>query len=151
MSERGNRIKKGAGMRRKSAVIVACFVGLLCLFAFAGCTEPLTEVGEWKLWFFGDGNKNYTVGDEYLGGEVTEDLYSCTFDGALYKVYKKGTLLKEGEYAAENSGENSVLLALNDGGTMLYWNLGTEKQHNGQETLRIIGEVDGKTICFIPV
>ena len=151
MSERGDRIKKGAGMRRKSAVIFACFVGLLCLFVFAGCTEPLTEVGEWKLWFFGDGNKNYTVGDEYLGGEVTEDLYSCTFDGALYKVYVKGTLLKEGDYATENSGENSVLLALNDGGTILYWNLGTEKQHNGKETLRIIGEVDGKTICFIPV
>ena len=42
------------------------------------------------------------------------------------------------------------MLALNDGDGLLYWNLGTDKQENGEESLRIVAELDGKTICFIP-
>ncbi len=137
-------------MKKKLTAFVACVIALCCIAALMGCAETLSEVGEWKLSFFGDGDKNYSVGDEYLGNKVTETLYSCTFDGAEYKVFHNGTVIREGSYSAENAGEKSVLLALNDGGARLYWNLGVEMQADGRETLRIIAEIGGKTVCFIP-
>ena len=53
---------------------------LLCaaaLLAFAACGGGVSEQGEWELSFFGDGEQNYAVGDEYGGSEVTEQFYTC--------------------------------------------------------------------------
>ena len=137
-------------MKKLFVPLMLCFGVLLGLCALAGCAQELNETGSWKLSCFGDGEKNYFIGDEYLGAVVTEDFYSCSFDGASYKIYCKGAVVGEGGYSAERAGKNSVMLALNDGTGLLYWNLGTETQENGEETLRIIAELDGKTICFIP-
>lgn len=137
-------------MKKLFMSLMLCFGVLLGLCALAGCAQELNETGNWKLSYFGDGEGNYAVGDDYRGSEVTENLYSCSFDGSFYKVYHNGAVVGEGGYSAERAGKNSVMLALNDGTGLLYWNLGTETQENGEETLRIIAELDGKTICFIP-
>ena len=132
------------------AAVALCIAALLGISGFTGCANNPSEVGNWKLSYFGDGESNYAVGDDYQGREVTENLYSSSFDGSSYKVYHNGAVIKEGGYSAENAGKNSVMLALNDGDGLLYWNLGTETQENGEESLRIVAELDGKTICFIP-
>ena len=102
------------------AAVALCIAALLGISGFTGCANNPSEVGNWKLSYFGDGESNYAVGDDYQGREVTENLYSCTFDGALYKVYHNGAVVKEGGYSAENAGKNSVMLALNDGDGLLY-------------------------------
>ena len=80
------------------AAVALCIAALLGILGFTGCANNPSEVGNWKLSYFGDGESNYAVGDDYQGREVTENLYSCTFDGALYKGYHNGAVVKEGGY-----------------------------------------------------
>lgn len=74
-------------MKKLFMPFMLCFGVLLGLCALAGCALELNETGNWKLSYFGDGEGNYAVGDDYRGSEVTENLYSCSFDGASYKIY----------------------------------------------------------------
>lgn len=135
-------------MKKLFMPLMLCFSVLLGLCALAGCAQELNETGNWKLSYFGDGEGNYAVGDDYRGSEVTENLYSCSFDGASYKIYCKGAVVGEGGYSAERAGKNSVLLSLD--GVQDCWNLGIQTQLNGKGSVGITAEFDGKVICFVP-
>lgn len=135
-------------MKKLFMSLMLCFGVLLGLCALAGCAQELNETGNWKLSYFGDGEGNYAVGDDYRGSEVTENLYSCSFDGSFYKVYHNGAVVGEGGYSAERAGKNSVLLSLD--GVQGCWNLGIQTQLNGKESVGITAEFDGKVICFVP-
>lgn len=135
---------------RKILSVAAGFAVMLCGIICIACSNHLSEIGEWKLAYFGDGEKNYSVGEEYGGTIVADDFYTCSFDGVSYKVYKCGAVIKAGEYFAEEVGGNSVMLALKDGSDLLYWNLGLETQTNGEEIVRIFGQLDDFAVSFIP-
>ena len=89
---------------------LAAFAMLLCaaaLLAFAACGGGVSEQGEWELSFFGDGEQNYAVGDEYGGSEVTEQFYTCSFDGAQYTLRKNETVVCTGSYTVQAAGEGA--------------------------------------------
>lgn len=135
-------------MRKRVIPILTAF--LVCIFLLGGCAQKVSEVGEWKLSFFGEGGMNYSVGDEYHGDAVTESFYFCTFDGTFYKVYNNGQTVMEGKYSAKNSGTDSILLILNDGGEDLLWNCGVQTDVQGKSSVGITAELDGRVVRFIP-
>ena len=52
-------------MKKLFMSLMLCFGVLLGLCALAGCAQELNETGNWKLSYFGDGEGNYAVGDDY--------------------------------------------------------------------------------------
>ena len=129
------------------AVLTAALLSF-CLF-FAGCSQQAgLEEGKWKLEFFSDGEANYRVGDEYGGQMVTEDLYTCTFGGGKYVLYRDGEPVLQGGYTAQPAGD-SVMLTLDREGGFLYWNCGIRTDAGGVQTVALTGSVAGITFSFV--
>ena len=135
---------------KKSLAVFAMFLCAAALFAFAACGDGVSEQGEWELSFFGDGEQNYAVGDEYAGSVVTERFYTCSFDGAQYILRQNETVVCSGRYTVQAAGEGSLRLALAMNGETAYWNCGVSRQANGTETLAVTGAWNGLVLSFVP-
>ena len=134
---------------KKPVQLLLCLC-VFCAFAFAaGCAHEISEVGSWKLELFTAEGKTYGPGSEYNGGRVTDETFSCSFDGSSYKICADGAVVRQGSYAAERAGRDSVLLAL-QGDETLFWNCGRAEDADGNGTLRIVGSFDGLVVSFIP-
>ena len=140
--KRKSRVKRAAVL----AGAVLCFLCICCLLT--ACAS-VSEAGEWRLYMLSDGGTTYHIGDEYGGKPLEEDFFTCSFDGASYRIRSEGEMVAQGDYFTEKVS-GSQLLALVQGGGSLLWNCGEQVQADGSARLAVTGEWGGYILCFVP-
>lgn len=133
---------------KRAAVLAGAALCLLCCCLFAACAS-VSEVGEWRLYTLTDDGKTYHVGDEYGGKPLEEDFFTCSFDGASYRIRSAGETVAQGDYFTEKVS-GSLLLALVQGGGSLLWNCGEQVQADGSARLAVTGEWGDCILCLVP-
>ncbi len=137
-------------MKKFFAALAAAAMLCLCMAAAACSGEDISEVGEWKLEFFGDGKANYFVGDEYNGQTVTENYYTCNFGGGKHGVEKQGETVLSGSYTAEKMEDGTLCLTVGQGEEEYLWSCGIRTEASGEETLCITAQVGSFVVSFVP-
>ncbi len=137
-------------MKKFIAALAVALVLCLCFAAVACAGGDVSEVGAWELEFFGDGEANYSVGDEYGGQTVTEDFYTCNFGGGKYTVEQQGETVLSGSYTAEEMADGTLCLTVGQGGEESLWTCGIRTEADGKETLCITAQVGDLTVSFVP-
>ena len=133
---------------KRAAVLAGAALCLLCCCLFAACAS-VSEVGEWRLYMLSDGGTTYHIGDEYGGKPLEEDFFTCSFDGASYRIRSEGETVAQGDYFTEKVS-GSLLLALVQGGGSLLWNCGEQVQADGSARLAVTGEWGDCILCLVP-
>ncbi len=134
---------------KKSALLIGVVLCFACFCALSAACASVSEVGEWRLYMLSDGGTTYHIGEEYGGKPLEEDFFTCSFDGASYRIRSEGETVAQGDYFTEKVS-GSLLLALVQGGGSLLWNCGEQVQADGSARLAVTGEWGDCILCLVP-